>query len=219
MSESKEPPESLDTIGLKYAFNFGTGKKYTGGDKTSLKNNFTKHYDLLFAPSRSNKITLLELGILCGKSLAMWSDYFPNGLIYGIDSDLKPFHANEKDLRKHGAFANENVKVIERDLLDGTFKELILELPLFDIIIDDALHIPKVQFENFLQLFPRLNPAGHYIIEDIVDPLTFMTLFSNIFVCISNREHPKVKKNPCYSISHKIESIQIKQNMVIIKKI
>lgn len=31
---------TLDEIGLKYAYDFGKGKKYTGGDKTSLGKNF-----------------------------------------------------------------------------------------------------------------------------------------------------------------------------------
>lgn len=210
--------ESLDVIGLKYAYNFATGKNYTGGDKTSIGNNFTKEYALLFDPIRTKKIILLELGVLCGKSLAMWSDYFSNGLIYGIDVDIKQYYNNEKDLRRHGGLLNNNVKIIEQNILDDSFKTLIGTLPHFDIMIDDALHIAKVQFDNFMLLFPRLNGGGYYIIEDVIDPIGFITYFKDIYMCVSNPESSKIKKNLCYSISNKIELIQIKQNMIIIKR-
>jgi len=51
---------SLDEIGLKYTFDYGKGKNYTGGDKTSLGHGYTKRYDELFQGIRNNKIKLLD---------------------------------------------------------------------------------------------------------------------------------------------------------------
>ena len=214
----EEKTESLDTIGLKYAYNYGKGKNYTGGDKTSLGKNFTKHYEILFKQMHLTPINLLELGVFHGKSLAMWGDYFANGTIYGIDRDLQCYNENFPMLKKCGAFKNENVKVYEQDITKDDFKKLIEQLPRFDIIIDDALHVPLTQFNNFMLLFNKLNSGGYYIIEDVIDPIKFNELFRDLMICISNIECEKIKKNKMYSIAVKIESIEIKQNLFIIKK-
>src|ERR1700744_48365 len=153
--------ETLDEIGLKYTYNYGKGKTYTGGDKTSLGQYFTKEYERIFYDLKEEKINLLELGIYHGKSLAMWSDYFTSGHIYGLDIDLKPFHDNEQSLKKHGAFKNNNINILEYDITKDTFKEFIDELPNFNIIIDDALHIPETQYNNFMLLFPKIISAGY----------------------------------------------------------
>jgi len=209
---------TLDEIGVKYAYNFGKGKLYTGGDKTSLGNNFTKEYEILFEPIRENKLNLLELGVLCGKSIAMWSDYFPNGTIYAIDICLKTFFDSERELIKHSAFKNNNIKLFEKDITNDAFKDFVKDLPTFDIIIDDALHLAKAQYDNFIILFHKLNKGGYYVIEDIVDPDGFFSYFSDIIKCSSNVSSSYSKQNKHYSISVKIEYIQIKQNMVIIKR-
>ena len=210
--------QSLDNIGIKYAFDFGKGKNYTGGDKTSLGHNFTKTYDNLFIPIKNNIINILELGIFHGKSLAMWSDYFPNGKIYGIDIDLKPYTENIPKLKREGAFTHNNVIVFEQNVTAPNFGELVSKLPVMDIIIDDALHHADIQFNNFKIFFPKLNKNGYYIIEDIVEPGKHIELFKNLYLCVSNTDSTDIKRNPFYSTATKIESITIQQNMIIIKK-
>jgi predicted O-methyltransferase YrrM len=208
--------ESLDEIGVKYAYNFGVGKQYTGGDKTSLGNNFTKDYELLFEHKRNDKLNLLELGIFYGKSLAMWSDYFPKSMIYGIDLKLDLFSNHKKDLVKLGAFKNDNIQVLEQDLTDEDFKKNIDKLPNFDIIIDDALHRPETQYNNFLVLFPRLNKGGIYVIEDIISPVSFFEYFKDILACVAHAS--SVKNTKTYGMAIKISSFTIKSNLVIITK-
>ena len=209
---------TLDEIGIKYAYNFGKGKQYVGGDKTSLGKNFTKIYEELFNQIKHNKINLLELGIFHGKSLAMWSDYFYNGQIISIDIDLKPFYENEQTLKKYGAFKNNNIKVIEQDITKIIFADTIKNLPNLDIIINDALNHANAQYNNFKLLFSKLNKNGYYIIEDVIDPIHHIELFKNIYACTTNSEIPNTKKLSDYSIANKIESILIKNNIVIIKK-
>jgi cephalosporin hydroxylase len=217
-NEIKSINGNLDEIGIKYAFNFGKGKNYTGGDKTSLGNNFTEVYDVLFYAIRDDSVNLLELGVFHGKSLAMWSDYFTNGKIYGIDIDLKPYNENLAKLSKLGAFKNNNVSVFEMDVKSKNFAEFIHTMPKMDIIIDDALHQADTQLNNFKLLFPILNKGGLYIIEDIVESVKFTELFKDIYMCVSNSENSIIKKNPSYAISTKIEYIKICQNMIIIRK-
>lgn len=207
---------SLDDIGLKYAYNFGKGKNYTGGDKTSLGQNFTKTYATLFEPIRDNKINLLEIGVFHGKSLAMWCDYFPNGMIYGVDINLSSYHVNEPILRKHGAFGKNNVAVIETNI--NQISEKLSDIPNFDIIIDDASHKASDQFTAFITLFPIVRKGGYYIVEDIVDVFGFNKLFNDVYLCVSNIDSSDVKKNVMYNKANKIESIEIRKNMVIIRK-
>lgn len=205
---------SLDSIGLKYAYNFGKGKQYVGGDKTSLGKNYTETYDELFSSMRNNKINLLELGVFHGRSLAMWSDYLPNGHIVGIDIDLEPYRENEDGLKKHGAFKNDNVSVIEQDVTKNSFGDVVKSIKNMDIIIDDALHQAEAQYNNFKLLFHKLNKGGIYVIEDVVDPIKHMELFKNIYAGTINGNN----KFGDWNISNKVESIIIKSNMVIIKK-
>ena len=42
-------------------------------------------YGEALADLRSQPVSLLELGIATGASLLMWRDYFPKGLVTGID--------------------------------------------------------------------------------------------------------------------------------------
>jgi len=130
--------KSLDEIGLKYTYDFGKRKTYTGGDKTSMGHNFTERYDQLFQKIRFDSIKFLELGVFYGKSLVMWSDYFPNGHIYGIDISLKRYNESIDTLKRHGAFKNNNISVFEQDITSDDFKDFLNTLPDFDVIVDDA---------------------------------------------------------------------------------
>ena len=56
-------------------------KKYKT-DKLIL--GYIKKYEKYFNSKQYEEITLVEVGVLEGKSLKMWRDYFPNGKIYGI---------------------------------------------------------------------------------------------------------------------------------------
>ena len=182
---------SLDSIGLKYN---GQSKnnKYAGGDKTSVGQNFTEFYDKAFSHLRNCDIKFMEIGVFNGKSLAMWSDYFVNGTIYGIEINLKTWYAYLDTLKKDGAFKSRiliniipsrkktenyrfelrnDIKLIECDTFTETFAQMVHNnFGEFDIILDDGNHTAKYQYHNFDLLFDSLKPKGIYVIEDIEDP-------------------------------------------------
>ena len=56
-------------------------------------------------------------------------------------------------------------------IVDASKPEVLNKLGLisFDVIIDDGSHKLHHQTEAFKLLFPRLNPGGVYIIEDILN--------------------------------------------------
>jgi hypothetical protein len=128
-------------------------------DTDKISNNYLEKYDPVFKPFLDKKIFLLELGVNTGGSLLLWRDYFPNGLVVGIDISLpKEFKPAERIHLYEGS--QEDTKFLSRvanDICpDG-----------FDIIIDDASHIGKLTKAAFWHLFDNhLKTNGLYVIED-----------------------------------------------------
>jgi hypothetical protein len=138
-------------------------KLHTGGDATH--NGYTDAYTKLFNDLKNNSINFLEIGVFQGRSLAMWSDYFVNGTIYGIDISTKEFELMKPELEKMGAFSNNNLGFI-REL--NSMEERPNNLnSCFSIIIDDGDHNPTAQWETFKNYWPILCSGGIYVIEDI----------------------------------------------------
>ena len=92
---------TLDELAIKY-----------NTDKSSLDHQYTKHYQKYFDQFINNPKKILELGIYTtkidkdgptvnesGASLKMWSDYFTNAKIYGLDlidfSNLDKAYSNK----------------------------------------------------------------------------------------------------------------------------
>lgn len=221
MTETKqqERQASLDEIGLVYATpGFGKGKAYTGGDKTTLDKGFTLTYDRLLAPLRNEAVNVLELGVHSGKSLAMWSDFFCNGQVYGIDYDRSLFDEAEGALARQGAFSNKNVHVYEQDVTKMDHKWLSETIPArsFHLIIDDAKHESATQKANFDVLFPLLAEGGFYIIEDITDPIGVLTLFRDTLGSVAGGTTNKLVKHT--ATSSQIGSVTIQPNLLIFHK-
>lgn len=214
---------TLDEIGLKYigpsVDKNNIKRKYIGGDKTSIGQNFTKFYDEILNKFRNENIKFMEIGIFNGKSIAMWADYFENGTIYGVDINLKTFYGYRKNLIKDGAFKNrnieyivsskmetnvnypksndKNIKIIECDTFSPEFTNIVHNyLREFDIILDDGNHLAKYQYHNFDLLFDYLKQNGIYIIEDIDEPNELFSFgyFGYIINSLSNLKNTKISK-------------------------
>lgn len=100
---------------------------------------------------------VMEIGVYNGDSLKLFSDYFKDAKIYGIDLN----YINNIDSDKIKTFiANQSDKIQLGKILD----ELSCEL---DIVIDDGSHIMKDQQTSFGFLFKHLKSGGIYIIEDL----------------------------------------------------
>lgn len=143
---------TLEEISEKY----GTGENLLGGDKC-VRHNYCKKYDFHFEQLRDKKFNLLEIGIMEGRSLKSWKDYFPNSKIVGIDIDKNCKHYEEDRIFiEIGDQKNKNF------LLDVNNKH-----GPFDVVIDDGSHIWEDIILSFEVLFPVLNPSGFYVIEDL----------------------------------------------------
>ena len=135
-------------------------KKYIT-DKSG-EHEYTKVYDSFMRGNSDEKINLLEIGIggykqsqLGGGSLLMWSEYFSNGMIYGLDIEEKKIELRE------------NIKIFQGSQIEiKDLKKVTNEAKNFDYIIDDGSHLNSHQIKTFELLFPFLNDGGYYFIED-----------------------------------------------------
>ena len=113
-------------------------------------------FDGLLAPGRP--IHLLEIGVQNGGSLEIWSKYLPPGsIIVGIDIDTACTNLSVPP----------NVSVHIGDASDPVALDHMLGDARFDVIIDDGSHRSDQIVAAFEACFPRLNPNGRYIVEDL----------------------------------------------------
>lgn len=135
-----------------------------GTDKGSIVHDYGPTYSELFEPYRSDNITLLEIGVAKGESIAVWSDYFPNGKTVGVDIDLSGCHPN---LWKRFE-SSENCCLIEANATSPEILKKLTNHAPFNFIIDDGSHLSTDVIKSFELLFYEvLKPGGYYIIEDL----------------------------------------------------
>ena len=144
---------------LQQEYNFKTDKE--------TAHTYLDVYEMLFAPRQNKEMKLLEIGVLFGESLKLWSKYFKNVDIWGIDTfERYGFGAVASNLlgydvinlHKVNSFSDDGK--VERD-------KFLENSPKFDIIIDDGHHASISQVKTFNNCIDKLNVGGIYIIEDI----------------------------------------------------
>ena len=118
-----------------------------GGDKGTQHS----YIDIYAAEmEKTEGISLLEIGVWEGHSIAMWQSYFKDSEILGVD------------------ITDEKVK-FDIPLLVADATKPIPELAgkQFDYIIDDGSHMVADQIASFELLWGNLKQGGKYFIEDI----------------------------------------------------
>jgi hypothetical protein len=140
---------------------------FYGTDKSSSHHGYTRLYERHFAARRTSVRRLLEIGVggtdswsgyettEGGQSLRMWSDYFPNAEVIGIDIHAK-------------AISGPRIRFEQGDQSDPAFlRALIEKYRQFDIVIDDGSHIGRHITASFAALWSAVIPGGMYVIEDL----------------------------------------------------
>jgi len=113
-----------------------------GGDKVGHKGTYNAFYAMHLEHIRSKAVTVMEIGVWKGLSLAVWSLYFPNyERIVGVDVYDAPWRANLPKLLRQGAFPLGHTVVLEADTTNAS-SVAALGFPdaYFDVIIDDGCH-------------------------------------------------------------------------------
>ena len=131
-------------------------------DKGLWHHGYTPIYNDYFERLRHSKITLLEIGIggyeypdKGGESLKMWSEYFANGYIVGID-------VFDKQGLNKGRVATHKASATDKDAISNIIKAISKP----NIVIDDGSHINTDIIESFEIIFPHITDGGIYVIED-----------------------------------------------------
>lgn len=117
------------------------------------------------------KLKILEIGILKGKSIRMWSEYFLNSNIIATDHCVQLKNEMEK------------IKNFTFDFIDVTKEDSIINIcekygP-FDIIIDDSSHKFNDQIRVIKNAYNYLNNNGMLIIEDIMEDKNIFLKYNN----------------------------------------
>ena len=136
-------------------------QKYSAIDTGFGTDKITSHsydtcYNELFLPYKYTCSNLLEIGFDGGFSLMAYEEYFTNSVIYGIDII---------DNRNNIVRNNHNLKVY---FGDATAEKTVNAFPYnFDIIVEDASHLPEHQIKHFIDYSKYVKPGGIYVIEDV----------------------------------------------------
>lgn len=129
--------------------------EHTGRNSGKWKHYFD-YYDRHLGRFIGKQFTLLEIGTCYGGSLQIWKKYFGSNVkIIGIDIDPRTKFEEPQIYTEVGSQS------------DPEFLATILNrygTP--DVIIDDGSHIQNDVMSSFINLYPRLNDGGVYVIED-----------------------------------------------------
>jgi hypothetical protein len=111
---------------------------------------------------RDRPVRMLEIGVNFGGSLELWRKYFthPGSVVVGIDYNEK---CTQFDNPEHNMYVRIG-KQQDQEFLRG----VVEEFGPFDIVLDDASHIPAFTLQSFRYLFLHgLNDDGVYLVEDL----------------------------------------------------
>ncbi len=134
-----------------------------GTDKGDYKSYIEKFYEEAFKPLQDCRINLLEIGFRHGASLALWSHYFPLGLIIGVDNNSDQALITSSP---NPDWVNRpNVIAVFADAYNQNFVEAIEQN--FDIVIDDGPHSLESQKAALVLYLPKIKQNGLLVIEDI----------------------------------------------------
>lgn len=147
-------PSSLADIARKW----GTDK--IDSEHSWYGQTYMDTYEKYLEELRYKPIKFLEIGVLNGRSLRTWREYFPNAEIHGIDinPNCKQFESPTEGIFVH--------------IIDCSREEILEQFAksfanTFDVILDDGSHINAITLKTFKHLYSCLKPTSYYIIEDL----------------------------------------------------
>lgn len=130
-----------------------------GTDKSSEVHNYCDKYEKYLPFNRYDKLNILEIGVLNGKSLNTWREYYYKSKIVGIDINPNCEQYND---RENGIYVEIGSQADNVFLLD-----IMREYGPFDMILDDGSHINEHVIYSFEHLFESVKSGGIYVVEDV----------------------------------------------------
>ena len=121
------------------------------------------YYATEFDGKRESVSNVLELGVQWGGSLMLWSSWFINAKVIGLDIyEGVPKHYEE--MRDGHEFPNVEIRI-----QDGYSDQVIAEHQdnFYDYVIDDGPHSLESMITAIHKWLPKVKPGGKLVIEDI----------------------------------------------------
>lgn len=221
LPEHRQPPRLPP--GLRYSLE--SLATFYGTDKWG-RHRYAQHYATHFAPLRSKRIALLEIGIggyrrerTGGASLLMWKRYFPKGDIVGLDVHDKSFLDQERLTTYQGSQTDQVL-----------LRRIAKRHGPFQIVIDDGSHRPEHIRATSAALFPQVADGGFYAIEDLQtsywprwggspdpqDPTTSMAMVKDLLDGLNYEEFGDGRPRR-YTDAH-VSAVHSYHNLVIVRK-
>ncbi len=132
-------------------------------DKNTV-NSFLPVYQKLFVGKKETAKNILEIGIEKGGSIKLWSDYFKNATIHGVDMmNLNNVWDGIKN--------KENIKLYTTANAYNEYVVFFIKSQnvKFDIILDDGPHALGSMIHFIRFYIPLMTDDGIFIIENIQD--------------------------------------------------
>jgi len=157
-------------------FEGGQRKNHWGGDRFGDQSNgnknmhnyasfYVKHLNWLV--SRVPQPNVMEVGILAGSGIAIWSELFPESHIYGFDIDISNTLGRQEFLISKG-FHPKNVMLASFDQMkvDSMRVRTVIGDDTLSFVVDDGCHTPVCALNTWRSVSPQLSGTFVYIIED-----------------------------------------------------
>lgn len=199
---------------LAQLFNkYGSNKDRTG---------LSSVYHILFSHllEKDAAINILEIGIeaggkifdhtlkdfKAGASLRAWRDYFPQGLVMGLNTSEVEISTSDLESEDRIQIYNSSANLLEKfkpevDPAISWFVDTPKTISL-DIIIDNTDN----QLNNLKQFYPLLKENGYYILENLDAKFTKMPAVISTYCDQAPLFFTGLKNNVCVIYKKKIES-------------
>jgi GR25 family glycosyltransferase involved in LPS biosynthesis/cephalosporin hydroxylase len=128
-------------------------------DKNTI-HSYLDLYNTLLLPKKNTAKNVLEIGIQRGGSIRLWSDFFTNAHVYGVD-------VMESRYVWEGIRKNNITLYTSTDGYDTNFVKTAFSNIRFDFMLDDGPHTLESMIQ-FIHLYsPLMTQDGILIIEDV----------------------------------------------------
>jgi hypothetical protein len=139
-----------------------------GGDRMGKPHRYAARYAKALTPfHQRSDLVIMEIGILRGTGLAIWSKVFPDADLIGLDITLQNF--DRDGLKAKGAFEHKTPELHTLDQFTVTADDIarILAGRKTHIVMDDGCHHASAIRRTFRAIEPYLADSFAYFIEDV----------------------------------------------------
>jgi cephalosporin hydroxylase len=132
----------------------------TRTDKNTV-HSYLPLYQRLLSSKKETAKHVLEVGVYYGGSIKLWSDYFTNATVYGVDVANYVWEGikNKENIVLYMSTNAYNEEFVQTNFLNKNIK--------FDFMLDDASH--KLEdMKQFIKLYSQImTDDGILIVEDV----------------------------------------------------